>query len=114
MENIDSATYAQEVQDLARQIRKDAREYRRDIEDVLHEAIDCHTWVIYTRKAIQVMQHTDNEDAIEDYGEISMEGGWSGLVSRAAYAALAADVRDAIAELGDEEEEEEEEPADAE
>jgi hypothetical protein len=112
MENIDAATYAQEVQDLARQIRDEAREYRRDVEDVIHETIDSHGWVIYTYKAIQVMQHTDHDDAIEEYGEISMEGGWSGLVSRAAYAALAADVRDAIAEL--EEEEEEEEPADAE
>ena len=108
-DEINARSYTQEVQDLARQIRDEAREYDSDVEDVLHETVDGHRWVIYTHLAMGVMQYTDHENAIEDYGPPSMEGGWAAHVSRAAYAALAADVRAALSDLEDEDEDEENE-----
>ena len=97
--------YQTEVQDLARQIRDEAREYDRDVEDVLHETVDGHEWVIYTTKATYVMAHASNPDAYQDLG-IDASGGWSQFVSQAAYCALAQDVRDALADLEDEDEDE--------
>jgi len=57
------------------------------------------------------MQYTSNDDAYEDYGNLSSEGGWSGMLSRLAFCAMQADVRDALRDLEDEEPEEEEEEA---
>ena len=102
--------YKTEVQDLARQIRDEAREDDRDVDDVLHETVDGHAWVIYTYRAVEVMQHASNPDAYQDLG-IDASGGWSQFVSQAAYCALAEDVRDALADLEDEDEDEDSETA---
>jgi len=61
----DEITYQEywtEVADLAKSITEEAREYDRDISEVLHETIDSHSWVIYTWKAQSIIRHSQNEN----------------------------------------------------
>jgi hypothetical protein len=85
------------VADLQRAIKDKEVSTEDEAQDWLHETVDGHQDVIYTYKAQQVLLHSDNTDAyVEEYGAggVIQDGAinWSVL----AYAALLADVRDAI------------------
>ena len=61
--------YWAEIRDLAVSVTKEAREYDRDISEVLHETIGGHEWVIYTYRAQLVIAESPNCGAWEDiYG----------------------------------------------
>ena len=95
MDPITFEEYWNEVGNLARQITEEARERTEEIEDVLHETLDDHEWVIYTAHNFEVLYHCSDENAgVEEFGP---EGviqdntiSWAIL----AYAALAKDVRE--------------------
>ena len=105
----DQAHYWAEVKAIAREARKES-----DPHDAVFESVDGSSWVIYQRHALRVMEYTRNDDAFEEYGDLSSEGGWSGMLARLAFCAMRADVEDALRELEDEEPEEEEEEDDEE
>lgn len=87
--------YWDQVEAIAKDVTREAREESRDIWDVLHEAIDGHQYVIYTYQARFVLLHSSNEDEIFESG--SYMGDWesmSDVYTQAAYHALLADVRD--------------------
>jgi hypothetical protein len=70
-----------------------------DENDAIHEAVDGSQWVIYTHRALRVLQYSRNHDAgLDEMGKDLFAGveDMSTLYSRAAYFAMAADVRDAI------------------
>lgn len=101
MKPITEADYHKEIQGLAATIIEEAKErsgadIHELIEEILHETIDGHEWVIYTYYAQQVLQHSPNDAAIEEYGmdEVVKNGSlnWALL----AYCAMEADVREAL------------------
>jgi hypothetical protein len=68
----------------------------------IHETVDGHEFVIYTAKAQSVLAISANDGAyIENYGTegVVCDGGlnWSGL----AYAAMEADLFEALGDLDD-------------
>lgn len=70
-----------------------------DRHDVIHEEVDSSQWVIYTARAMRVLQYSSNDDAIfEEMGSDAMNGvnAMSEVYTRAAYYALARDVNDYI------------------
>lgn len=65
-----------------------------DLGDIVHEAIDGHHDVIYTREAQRVLLCSENSDAWEELGS---EGAtWSTM----AYCAMRADVESELARMG--------------
>ena len=94
-DTVTMSEYWGEIEALAKSITKEARDEDRDIEDVLHETIDGHQFVIYTYQARHVAFHTANEDAIFDIDDtLPSVSSMSELYSIVAYHAMCADVRD--------------------
>ena len=118
--------YWQEIRDLARQIAAEAMEQcdndrdcaEEKAQELAHEIIDGHEWVIYTANNLQVLQHSNNSDYfVDNFGEeaaglILSERGIDGLHNVLAYGAMLGDVSEnlesAFDEIEDEIEEEEE------
>ena len=88
--------YWAEVKELAAYILEEASDRDEDVQDVLHEVIDGHQWVIYTHQNREVLLHCSNPDAYAEIGEVPvLESGtlnWAAM----AYLALAEDVQEAI------------------
>lgn len=98
--------YQAEINSLAEQVRAEAKEYDRDLSEVLWETIDSHQWVIYTAYAREVAAISRNADAIFDAeGKVENDNGM--FDSRRAYYAMEADVNEALERLPDDEEENE-------
>lgn len=109
--NISQQEYWDEVRNLAKEAHDMVVEDEtRDLGDMIHELVDGHEWVIYTAYNFDVLKHTESDSEIEDlFGDEKVGDGWHALLGKAAYAALAGDVRaqaDAISdEDGDESDE---------
>lgn len=91
---MESHEYWDEIESLAQQVTKEAREYKRDVHEVLHEMIDGHGWVIYCRFPPFVLAYSPNDSAMWEEG---LEGGITShdeYMTRAAYCAMIADVRE--------------------
>ena len=80
-----------------------------DINDSrLHETIDGHQWVIYTSYNLDVLRHSDNEDAYidnfggEDAAHLLKDRGISGLHAVMAYCAMEQDVQSILSDALDE------------
>ena len=86
--------YWEEIESLAQQVTKEARDDGRDIYDVLHETIDGHQWVIYYRFHAEVLQHTDNDSAMWNEGLNEGINSHDEYMQRAAFCAMLADVRE--------------------
>ncbi len=67
--------YWQEIQAVAQSVTEEAREYGREISEVLHETIDGHQWVIYTAYNYDVAKQSPNDDAWQEVygGEVRIE-----------------------------------------
>lgn len=92
MTDISYSEYWIEVCALAQSITSEAKEYDRDIEEVLHETIDGHEWVIYTHYNFDVAKHSPNDDAWKDcYGSPELPDNFDAI---RAFFALEADVRE--------------------
>ena len=113
----DIKTMAQEIMDEAVAADPQDPEEWDGLWDNVHEAVDGTAWIIYTYRALRVMEYTANDDAHEDMGEIPTGQGWSGIVTYVAFWAMRADLSDAVWELlnayepPDEDEDDEEEDA---
>jgi len=70
-----------------------------DAYDALAELADSA--VTYTSTALEIMQHTDNDDAFTDVG-LEGCGSWSEVVTRAAYFAYRADLYDEASKWSEE------------
>ena len=71
----------------------------------IHEVVESHEWIIYTYYHKQILNVSDNYDAIhdtynnEELGAIVAEKGIEGLELACAYWAMYTDVQNAINEL---------------
>jgi hypothetical protein len=69
-------------------------------QEILHDMIDSHPWIIYTHKAQIVGLHTKNGDAILDVLEDPKPHGSMDRIYRmVAYFAMMADVNDALGDM---------------
>ena len=90
--------YWAHVEDLAREIITESKEYDRDIDDVMHEYIDGDAWVIYTFRAQKVIEYSPNDcEYFDNMGPVEVRD-WTSLFTASAYFALRADVYEAIQE----------------
>lgn len=104
METITQDAYHKETLGLAATIVEEAKERHKDsgedihelISEILHETIDGHEWIIYTYYAQQVVQHSPNDAAIEEYGMESVIKDGTLNWSLLAFCAMEADVREAL------------------
>lgn len=119
MTEVSYGDYWKEVEDLAKQVADECREHGTDRDDVLHETIDGHEWVIYHGKALcNVLAHTTSDDAaFDEMGDDVLHDCASAgeVYSRLAFFALRADVAEKLADIPeDADEDEDAEPASAE
>jgi len=108
---INLSDYRDEIEGLARDARIEAREYNREIADVIHEMVDGHSWIIYSKHHPFVLGHSENADAGSEYGDLNnvlRTRGAEGLLGFMACAAMIADVEQAALRLEDEDEDEDE------
>lgn len=106
--------YTREIEDLAKQCIEHAREHEEELSTVIHETVDGHHWVIWSRFHAPVLQFSDNPEAAGEFGgleEVLRSRGISGLFMLLARAAMIRDVEDAAGMLMDEEDEPEDEAA---
>ena len=78
---------------------REAEEEGGDVEEFIHESVDGSEWIIYTHKAMKVLQYSDNDNALFD--EVGVEGlkgvrSFSDVVTRLAYFAMVQDVYDRL------------------
>ena len=92
--------YETEIDELARTIVSEAREYSRDLSEVIHETVDGHEYVIYYAEARDVVSHPTNRDALfEDFGDEQSNA--DGMLDcRRAYCAMEKDVYASIDRQG--------------
>ena len=117
---ISGADYWTQVEETAGSVIETAREYCCEYEgderiegsnesleehindNLLHETIDGHEWIIYYSYNLDVLQHSANQDyMIDNLGgasEVLESSGLQGLHQALAYWALYADVQEAIQE----------------
>lgn len=97
--------YREEIKNLATEI---IQEYSAgnidDIHDSVHEYVDGHSWIIYYAQNNEVLNHTDNQYAIEDVydeegiGKLFKEGGVQRILQAQAYFAMEADLSQEVHE----------------
>ena len=75
--------------------------------DAVWQTVDGSCWVTYYARAFGALQHSENESAIDDTGDVSVVDFWSYIV-QAAFYAMAADVADRLEAALEEREEAEE------
>ena len=105
--------YQTEVNELAHDIWSEALEQSDNdkddaqdlINETIHERVDGHHWVIYTRYHHAILAHSTNENAFQDVycdhtaGEYLANNGIDAMITTMAFYAIEADVRDAIYEV---------------
>ena len=61
--------YWDEIKSLAESVTEEAKEYSRELSEVLWETIDGHEWVIYTARNFEVLAISPSDGAyIENFG----------------------------------------------
>lgn len=96
--NITSQKYWEEIESIVKNCF-DEKEYDDVSEDTwedrLYEIIDGHQWVIYTAYYFDVLKHSNNDEAIEDWDlEENSKKGFHNLLQIATCAAMQADCLD--------------------
>ena len=100
--------YCDEIVSIAKKALAESSATGRDVSEVIHKTVDGHSWIIYCRHNLAVLQYSDHESAAEDFGggleEVLRSRGVSGLLTYLACAAMIRDVEEAAFNLEDEEE----------
>lgn len=108
MSDITEREYFEQVQDVAdeclerakKRYTDDGQDMSEAFDEILHEIIDGHEWIIYTWKARQILMISPNESAcVDDFGAESVvrDGRihWEGM----AFCAMHRDVVDRAPDL---------------
>lgn len=107
-DRITQQEYWAQVDDIATEIIGEALQVLRDggnrdraeerAHDALHEMVDGHQWIIYYGYNLQVLEHTDNDDAyFDNFGPLEADSATDAF-QKMAYAALEADVQEKLAD----------------
>jgi hypothetical protein len=91
-----SSEYYNECRRIAEECVKEAEGDQERAQDLTHEAVDGHQWIIYTYYNAQVLQHSRNDDAyFENFGPLEATG-YSDAMAKMAYAAMHQDVMECL------------------
>lgn len=97
------AEYWQSVKNMAEEAYAENPDDEEAQDDYLWQSVDgCH-WIIYTAQILEVLRHTDNDDAWQELGELSKEN----TLQQMAFCAMLQDCRDELQEIRDRTESEE-------
>lgn len=90
------------VKAIAQDIKDEYKQYGdTDVEELIVQHVDGSEYIIYYHKNLEVLQNSDNADAIDEVGaEIDTSKGWQNILTQVAFYAMEADVRDALADIG--------------
>lgn len=94
--------YWTEVKSLAKQIAEESLETGNDAQDVLIETVGSHEYVIYYAKQLDVLNHTDNENAFfETIGTLGADS-FTDATTKLAFWAFYQDVQEYLQDALDE------------
>ena len=89
---MDSREYHDECERIAKDAVRDADGDRNTAVEDIDSTVDSHSWIIYTGRNLDVLQHSRNCDAyFEEHGSLEADG-YSDAMAKMAYAAMRADV----------------------
>lgn len=85
---------AEEAVELAMQSRslKASELDASDIDEFIFELVDGHEWIIYTRHALNILQHTNNDNTLFEVGDLSEVDSASSVYTSLAFWAMREDV----------------------
>lgn len=91
--------YRKEVESVARECIRQAREYDEDLSDVIHENVDGHQFIIYTAMAMDVIRYSDQDgpDLANDMGGLETDDPM--FYEKLAFLCMRADVEEQIAQM---------------
>ena len=101
--------YFAHVQAIANEARRQEGE-GYDLTESIHEQVDGSAFIIYTYKALKVLEYTSNEDAIfEELGRDALSGvdSFSDAITRMAFYVMMQDVYDHLPDEDEDEDEDE-------
>lgn len=92
MERFTSAEYHQQCADIANECVTEAEGDSDRAQELIHEAVDSHQWIIYTYFNGIVLEHSSNRGAyFENYGALGANS-YSDAMIKMAFAAMHQDV----------------------
>ena len=82
------------------QARKEKREPRFELSDMVHQKIDGHAWIIYIWAYPWILLHSRNESAVfEDQGPQQAQD-YAQIMQLMSFYAMQQDVNDVLGEMG--------------
>jgi hypothetical protein len=109
---IDQDLYSEEIASIAKDIAQDCLNDEYDINDLTHERVDGHSWIIYYKYNNWVLEYSNNPEAIFDQGmeeSLTHAGSVKDLLQVCAYWAMVNDVYELAQEYYEQLKEEQEE-----
>lgn len=91
------AEYWQSVRNMAEEAYAENPDDEEAQDDYLWQSVDGCPWIIYTAQILEVLRHTDNDDAWQELGELSKEN----TLQQMAFCAMLQDCRDELLEIRD-------------
>lgn len=97
--------YEREVAAVARDIVEECIKHGQDIADSIHDTVDGHEWMIYTRHHQEIIDRSSYPDAYldvyshEDLGRIVADQGLDSAIQARAFFAFEHDVRNEVYEI---------------
>lgn len=89
--------YNKEIRELAQAIISEVEEYGGEVYDTACEFVDGHEFIIYCHNNIDVLKHTQNEDAYFDaMGNSVKAESTAQVLTKLAYFAMLQDVMEQI------------------
>lgn len=86
------------VESLARDAFDECGDDDNDADEYIHQAVDGSQWIIYTGRALRVLQYTRNDEAWQDLGDLPRGSHWE-MITAVAFWAMRADVLDAYSTI---------------
>ena len=95
-------SYWESIESTAQGIKDEFKEYPdTEVSELVWQSVDGSAWIIYYANNLDVLQQSNNSDAIDDAGvEIDTSRGWRHILTPVAFYAMEADVWEALRDLG--------------
>ena len=90
--------YYHEIFDIVNELVSECEGDEDRIQDMIHETVDGHQWIIYTHYNIEVLQHSNNHDAyFDNFGPLAADG-FSDAMAKMAFAAMYQDCQEEVSD----------------
>lgn len=98
MNNTQRAEYWDTINSIVNEAIEESKDQELDITDYIHESVDGSEYIIYYHKNIEVLQYTDNDEALFDNEGSATFDSTVSTLQRIAYWAMLQDCMDALSE----------------